>query len=253
MTYGLYLSATGVLASSYRQDVYANNLANTETVGFKRDVATFQEQLTEAQLRRLNPASHSDRTLEGLGGGIKVLPTLVDSSPGEVEETHNPLDQAIQGPGFFTVKDHGRTLLTRDGRFAVDRQGFLSLASGGHLVLDDKGSPIKLQAGAPVSIERDGRVLQNGQAVAKVGVFDVPDRQKLSKTGASLLQGPEAKQLRPVDSLLRGGFIERSNAEPTTELTALLDAQRQLEANANLIRYQELTLTRLVNDVGKIG
>ncbi|MCY2954178.1 MAG: flagellar basal body protein [Planctomycetota bacterium] len=194
MIYGLYLSATGVLANSYRQDVIANNLANAETVGFKRDLAVFQEQRTEARLRGLSPAMYSNRVLEGIGGGIKV-----------------------------------------------------------QMVLDDKGSPIKLPPGGVSSIERDGAVNQNGQVVARVGLFDVPQDAKLTKRGDAMFAYAQTKPLRPADGVLRSGFVERSNAEPTNELTALLDAQRQLEANANLIRYQDQTLGRLVNDVGKIG
>jgi flagellar basal-body rod protein FlgF len=253
MIYGLYLSATGVLANSHRQDVIANNLANVESVGFKRDLAVFQEQRTEASLRGLSPAIHSNRVLEGIGGGMKVAPTFVDHSPGELEQTGNPLDVAIQGSGYFRVQDQNETLLTRDGRFTVNGQGYLALAGGGKMVLDDKGSPIKLPPGGVSSIERDGAVNQNGQMVARVGLFDVPQDAKLTKRGDAMFAYAQSRPLRPADGVLRSGFVERSNAEPTTQLSALLDAQRQLEANANLIRYQDQTLGRLVNDVGKIG
>ena len=254
MIYGLYLSATGVLANSHRQDVIANNLANTETVGFKRDMPVFQQQLTEAQRRRLSPNLHSNPLLERLGGGLAVAPSVVDTSPGDPEKTGNELDLAIQGSGYFAVQDRGRTVLTRDGRFLLDRHGNLALAGGGQPVLDDKGIPIKLEASWPISIGPDGAITQKGQPAGRVGLFDVPDRSKLKKQGNLLLAYPDAKQLRPADnSTLRSQFVERSNAEPTRELAALLDAQRQLEANANMIRYQDQTLSRLVNDVGKIG
>jgi flagellar basal body rod protein FlgG len=83
MLYGLYLSATGVVTSSYKQDVVANNLANSESVGFKRDVPSFQERLTEAAARRQPGASNP--LLEKLGGGLFASPTAVDPRQGELE------------------------------------------------------------------------------------------------------------------------------------------------------------------------
>jgi len=89
--------------------------------------------------------------------------------------------------------------------------------------------------------------------VARVGVFDVPDRSQLKQQGGSMLSYPDTNQLRTASGRLHSEVVERSNVDPTTELTELMDAQRQLEANANMIRYQDSTLQRLVNDVGKIS
>src|SRR5437588_7471981 len=120
MIYGLYLSATGVLANSYRQDVIANNIANSETIGFKRDLALFQQRRTEAQERG---SGASNAMLEALGGGALALPMQVDTSQGEMEPTDKNLDAAIEGRGFFTVMDNGQTRLTRNGHFMVNRAG----------------------------------------------------------------------------------------------------------------------------------
>src|SRR6185503_4214950 len=85
MNYGLYLSAMGVLANSQRQDVIANNLANAETVGFKKDLALFQEQRTEAQIRGRH--GESNDLLEPLGGGLVPSGTTLDLSQGPIENT----------------------------------------------------------------------------------------------------------------------------------------------------------------------
>jgi flagellar basal-body rod protein FlgF len=252
MIYGLYLSAAGVKANTHRQDVIANNLANTETVGFKRDITLFQQRLTEAQMLREPGASHP--ALEGIGGSLRVLPTRVDTTPGEAEHTGNPLDVAVHGQGFFRVLDGNQHRLTRDGRFMIDREGHLILANGkGQRVLDDGGAPIRLDPHQPARIESDGRINQEGQTVARLGLVDVPDASRLEKAGGNLLAYPEMARLRPAEPTLRSGFLERANVDPTTELTLLLQTQRLLEANANLIRYQDQTLARLVNDVGRIG
>jgi len=255
VVYGLYLSATGVLTNSYRQDVIANNIANAETVGFKKDLALFQQRLTAAQEQRVSPTD-INFALEGLGGGMSASPTLVDSTQGELEPTNSPLDVAIEGDGYFMVEDaRKQKLLTRNGQFMLDRAGNLILAGArGEKVLDSKGNKIVLDGRYPATISKDGVVSQREEPVAQLGLFDVPDRSRLHKQGDTLLTYPEMKSLKQTTSVtLRTGFIERANVDPARELAILMDAQRQLEANANMIRYQDQTLARLVNEVGKIG
>jgi flagellar basal body rod protein FlgG len=252
--YGLYLSAGGVLASSHRQDVIANNLANSQTAGFKRDLAMFRQERTEAQLRGLNPGRHSSELLEALGGGLNHGPTAIDHAQGPIEPTGSPLDVAIHGGGYLAVRDaKGATRLTRDGKLSVTRDGYLVTAAGGHQVLDERLNAVQLGKGQ-LAIGKDGQITQNGQPVTKLALFDVPDARGLRKLGHSLMTYPNLERnLRPATGQLQQGFIENANSEPATELAALMEAQRQLEANANMIRFQDQTLSRLVNDVGKIG
>jgi flagellar basal body rod protein FlgG len=252
MLYGLYLSASGMISSAYKQDVVANNLANSESVGFKRDVASFRERLTEAQQRRL--PGRSNAMLEMLGGGILAQPTLVDSRQGEIEHTGNALDVAIEGDGYFAVTSRkGESRLTRNGQFAVNRDGRLILSNGeGQAVLDPKGQPIRLLPNIPATIAQDGTITQGNQVTGRIGVFDVADPSKLTKKGGTLIAHPD-QPLVAGKGLLRSEFVERANVDPATELSDLMETQRQLEANANMIRYQDQTLGRLVNEVGKIS
>src|SRR5205809_916462 len=128
MIYGLYLSATGVMASSYRQDVIANNLANSETVGFKRHLATFQQRPVESQSS--GRPDLSDPMLDNLGGGFLVSPTQIDATQGDLENTGNNLDAAIFGKGFFAVGDSTHTQLTRAGQFMLNQDGDMIMANG---------------------------------------------------------------------------------------------------------------------------
>ena len=253
MIYGLYLSATGVLANSYNVDVLANNLANSETVGFKRDTTLFRQRLTQAQMSN-QAGDRSDPLLEKIGGGLAVNPTVINMQQGELESTGNPLDLGIDGKGYFAVKDASGTHLTRDGRLMVDGNGNLIMTnSRGSKVLDDQQRPIILYTGAVASVGSDGSITQNGTTVAKVGLFDVPEPAKLTKAGADELNYPDIGQIRPGTGQVRSQSVERTNVDPTTELAELMEAQRQLEANANMIHYQDETLQSLVQDVGKIS
>lgn len=250
MIYGLYLSATGILTNAHRQDVIANNLANSETTGFKRDVPVFQERLTEAATQRMAAARYTNLTLEGLGGGLLTSPTHIDQAQGPMEQSANPLDVALIGRGFFRVMDDGKLRLTRDGRFLIDRAGHLAL-QGGQRVLDQAGRPITLDTRLSTQIDRDGSIKQDGQEVARLGVVDAAEPHMLRKLGANLYEYTGRLAAGTAD--VRAFMTERSNVDPATELTRLMESQRQLEANANMIRTQDQTLSRLVNEVGKIG
>lgn len=259
MNYGLYLSATGIMASSYRQDVIANNLANSETSGFKRDLAVFHERRTEARERGLgsssSPSSPTNALLENLSGGMVAAPTLIDQSQGDMEPTGRNFDCAIEGSGYFMVEDNGTKRLTRNGQFMLDSSGTLILgSSAGQKVLDPAGKPIVLDPTRQIAVGLDGTITQNGGAVARVGVFDVPDPGAMTKHGGTLVDYPDMGAVRPsATSVVHGGFVERSNVDPAVELSQLMAAQRELEANANMIRYQDQTLARLVNDVAKVA
>lgn len=254
MIYGLYLSATGVLTNSYRQDVISNNLANAETVGFKRNVALFQERLTEAQARR--DPTQSNALLDQIGGGLLCSPTQLDTSQGEFETTGNKLDMAISGDGYFGVQGAGGSIhLTRNGSFSLDRDGKLILSNGGNLVLDQNRKPIEIDPAQRNAIEigSDGQLTVAGKQIAKLGLFSVPNPHDLAKEGGTLLRVADPNKISASNATVASGVLERSNVDPAVELSVLMDAQRQLEANANMIRYQDSTLSRLVNDVGKIG
>jgi flagellar basal body rod protein FlgG len=251
MIYGLYSSATGVLSNSHRQDVIANNLANSETVGFKRDLAVSRAQRTAAAAAGLS--RHSNQLLEALGGGHRPHLTRTDFAQGELEATGNPLDVAIQGKGYFALRDGSETRLTRDGRFTINSDGYLTSAITGREVLDEQLRPIQFLGQGKALVATDGTITQNGEVVARIGVYDVANPARLRKRGEGLFAFPQSMQPTPVDATVRSEFVERANLDPTTEMAALMDTQRQIEANANLIRYQDQTLGRLVNDVGKIG
>jgi flagellar basal body rod protein FlgG len=252
MIYGLYLSASGVLTNSYRQDVIANNMANSETVGFKKDLALLQQRPTAAQQTGL--ISETDKTLEPIGGGLFAVRPAVDSRQGDLESTGNDYDVAIQGDGFIAVSADGKTQFTRNGQFILDKNNHLVLSNNPRqVVLDYHQKPITLQGGIPTTFAPDGTITQNGNAVTRLGVFTIDDPSKLRQAGATLLNLPDGANVKTADGSVRGGYIERSNVDPATELTELMDTQRQLEANANMIHIQDETLDKLVNDVGRVS
>jgi flagellar basal-body rod protein FlgG len=194
--------------------------------------------------------------LEALGGGVFASPTAVDKSQGELEPSEGNLDMAIVGQGYFTVSNgDGNVALTRNGRFIVNSRGHVALASNeNHELLDTQGKPITVDPKVKPLIAADGQVSQDSKGVARIAIVDVPDPSQLKKSGSTMLTYPDTKALRPAAKAeLKSQYIERANVDPSTELGSLMDAQRQLEANANMIRYQDQMLQKLCNEVGKIS
>jgi flagellar basal body rod protein FlgG len=256
MIYGLYLSASGVTANSHRQDVISNNIANVETIGFRRALASFQER----PLEHVEDPSARDRDprFDRLSGGLFVSPTRLDLSQAPLEQTENPLDLALRGDGFFAVRTaDGSTRLTRDGRFLLDREGFVVTADSNQTrLLDVDRNPIQLEGfnAGDLVIDPTGAIRAAGSDVllATIGVVALPRGGVPLPQGGSLLIPPGGR-LPPSDATVHSGYLERSNVDPAVEVVRLMEAQRQLDANANMIRYQDQTLARLVSEVGKIA
>ena len=188
-------------------------------------------------------------------GGREMMPTLLDRAQGGLEASDNPLDVALVGDGFLAVEKNGARHLTRDGRLAVNAEGELSLAADpGVRVLDAAtDGPIRLGTLTPdqLRIDERGVVRNTADGDAPIGTLSLATADTVRPLGGGLLTatGPT----RPAaDVQVRGGFVEQSNVEATTELTRLIEAGRLLEANANMIRFQDSSLGRLI-EASRVG
>jgi len=250
MDYGLYVSAAGALANSYRQDVVANNLANVDTVAFKRDMALMQGRRTESS--QSGGQRYSNPLLERLGGGLFALPTHTDFSPGSLDLTGSPTDLALDGSGFFQVKHQDQIQYTRDGRFTLDEQNQLVTVTDRLPVLDESGAPITLIPGLKFSVNEAGVVNQAGAPVARLGVVDFEDTRDLKKQGNNLYlyQGEDAP--RAVSTPVKQGALENSGVEAVRQMVDMIKAQRSFQMNLSSLQLQDETLGMAVNRLGSI-
>jgi flagellar basal-body rod protein FlgF len=247
MIYGLYQSAAGMMVNEYRQDVLANNLANAETVGFKREIASFAERLRASEAgRREGP---SNDLMEALSGGIWLGRTQTDFSEGAPIKTDNPLDVLITGPGFLRIGADGQEYLTRDGRMLMDADGWLVSATDGASILGQAGQPIRLNPhGGEVMIDEDGRVRQGEMTVGQLGLVDVDNEQALRKSGAGRFELGGAKLTRSPAKIVQG-CVESSGVVPIQELATMIDASRAYQLNAQMLSLQDQSAGRLINAV----
>lgn len=257
MLTGLYISAAGLQTQEYRQSITTNNLANAQTIGFKRDLALIQERANASQE---DPAMTRYRWPAGIyskmNGGVYAAPTFTDMSQGSLNRTDLQSDVALQGPGFFLVQGEkaGERNFTRDGKFMLRSDGQLVLAGNGKSILSAEGAPIKLNPDLPYEIDEVGEIRQGGNVVAQLAVMTVQNSSDLKKIGSNLLTLKDGAKAQPATTAtsIHQHYLEQSGVDPITEMTTMMETMRTFEANAKMIQYQDSTLQSL-NTVGRIS
>lgn len=247
MPYGMYLSAEGAQVQSTRLEVLANNLANVDTPGFKRDVATFRARFTEAIQQGLDNAGSG--SINDIGGGVLVSDVRTDYSPGTLQRTGIATDFAIDGDAFFAIRKDGQTLLTRAGNFRFTADGQL-VSQQGLPVLDESGAPIVIDPSqGPWHFDGKGTLTQAGATVS-MALLRPASPDDLVKAGENLfrpLTTPQA--VDPAQRSVRQGYVEGSGVNPTSEMMELIETTRAFEANVNLIHNQDQMIDALINRV----
>ncbi|MAB83877.1 MAG: hypothetical protein CMJ24_10665 [Phycisphaerae bacterium] len=256
MNYGLYQSAGGVLSNLHEFQVISNNLANTQTTGFKADLALAQQRLPE----RLESGTPVDPQLllERLGGGQLATPTMIEFIQGSLAQTGSSTDVAIDGKGLFVVgPERGATeessALTRDGRFSLNADNQLVMSATGWNLLDDRNQPIELDQGA-FEIDENGTIHQGGEEVATIAMRRVEHPDALEKLGDGLLRATSESGPATADttSTVRQGYLEDSTVNPIIAMKDLMELSRALEANVRMMQYQDLLMGQAAGTLGKV-
>ena len=251
MPYGLYISAEGAQAQNRRMEIVANNLANVDTAGFKRQLAGFQARHTQAVERGLNLPGNGN--LADLGGGVFFENAKTDFSVGPLKHSRLPTDLAINGDGFFAVKKGDRVMLTRAGNFTFNPDGVL-VTQQGYPVMSENYTPITIDPeGGPWMFLNDGMLAQDGetQALALVRPRSLGDLAHAAEN-LFLPLGPIGA-IEPEQRKVQTGMYEGSGVKPTQEMMALLETSRAFEANVNMIRNQDQMIGTLVSRLLKDG
>lgn len=250
MTDALYVGATGMRAAQTQVDTIANNVANVNTVGFRRETVNFSSVMAALQSGATDPLGDTLRqNLQTRGAGA-IASLQLSTNGGELKQTQAPLDVAIEGRGFFEVQ-------LPDGTPAYTRAGALSLNSEG--MLSGAGLPLSARITVPADasdlrITADGRVLANfadrpGVELGTIELAAFANPAGLESIGENLYRPTGASgdmQLgTPGESgngVLRQGFLESSNVQLVDELVALMLAQRGFEMNSKIVQAADQML-----------
>ena len=257
MIRSLWIAKTGLDAQQTQLDVITNNLANVSTNGFKRARAVFEDLLYQT-LRQPGAQSSQQTTVPSglqIGLGTKPVATERIHTQGNLSQTGNALDVAIQGQGFFQVQMPDGTLAyTRDGSFQKDANGQLVTSSGYPL-----SPPIQIQADVlSVTISRDGEVsvLRSGQstpqAAGNIQVATFVNPGGLQSAGENLYVETASSGTPTPNTpgsngagLLSQGYVETSNVNVVEELVSMIQTQRAYEINSKAVSTSDQMLGRL--------
>lgn len=224
----IYLSMAGAKATMQRQDVLANNLANSSTVGFRAELHAFRAVPVQG-----SGASTRVYALESTPG--------YDASPGVVANTGRNLDVALRGNAWLAVQGlDGTEAYTRGGALDVSADGTL-MTQGGLTVLGD-GGPIQVPANSEISIGADGSVSArgvNGKSASVGRLKLVTPEATLERGTDGLFRAPEGDLPADQTARLQDGALEGSNVSPVETMVAMISAARQFEAQMKLVQTAE--------------
>jgi len=259
----VYIPLSGALMQEKRLEVLANNLANVNTNGFKEDRPVFETILTgnkessptiplpiSASRNALTPSLYNlNRTLLAFSG------MKTDFSPGALKKTGNPLDLALEGDGFFSIRTPERVMYTRDGSFTLNAGGEL-VTHEGFTVLGENGKiTIDAAESSDISVGQDGTILVNGNEVDKLKTVAFSRPYPLKKVGNSMfsLTVPKNEGEADVDVAVRQGYLELSNVNVVKEMVMMVEVNRAYESYQKVIQGIFDTVNRkTVNDLGRL-
>ena len=239
MDSGYYAACAGLKTQTQALDVLANNLANASTVGYRSQEPIFHSLLAGANggMGTLNRAIN-DFNLLGSGG--------LDLTAGNLEQTGNSLDLALEGSGFFVIKSRAGTVYTRNGNFHASAQNQLT-TSEGDLVLNEQGLPITLPGGT-ISISTDGTISVDGAVAGKVRVAEFDPDTAFEPAGTSYYAAPESAAHAATRTYVRQGMLESSNVNPIAAVVALVTVQRHAEMMGRALSSFYSEFNRIATD-----
>lgn len=236
-------AASGLRSRMESLDLLANNIANSETSGYKVD-REFYSLYTSAE------AANSD------GPDPATLPVIeknfTDFSQGALHTTSNPLDLSLMGSGLFAVSTPGGTAYTRNGSFQLSPSGSLTTGDG-NKVLSTTGQPITIDPSQPFTVTPGGTVLQSGQTLGQISVVDFPQGD-LVKQGNTLFRPGNPKAVgRPSSAQVLQGKVEASNVGASEGAIRLVNVMRQFEILQKAVNIAGEMDRKAITDVAKVG
>lgn len=236
MSNAVYAALSRQVALDGELSIIANNVANADTTGFRREGSIFTE-----YIRRIIGSPSISET--------RVGASAIDEAQGELVKTGSPLDVAIDGPGWFQVETPRGERLTRAGTFIRSPQGLLTTPDG-YAVAGD-GGRIQLPAGASrIVITDDGVISADGAPIGRLALFTA-DPTTLQRDGDTLYRA--AGEIAPLDDpRVRQGLIESSNVNSVAEIARMIEVQRAFEISQQLAVNEDDRMKRAIETLGGV-
>jgi len=257
MVRGLYTAWTGMINEQKRLDIVSNNLANSATVGYKKESVTNQsfDNLLAIKIKDASE-SYNNKVIGSMNLGVKLGEVYTDYGQGSLRSTGNTYDLALEGKGFLNISvsdqnGNETTQYTRDGSFTMTEDGHIVDENGNHLLGESGEISVPVDA-TNVVIDTDGSIIADGILIDKVLVTDFEDYNDLKKQGDNNYQALDGANEIASTAMLQQGFTEQSNVNVVSEMVDMIAITRAYEANQKVIQTIDGTLDLAVNSVGKI-
>ncbi|MFH0945856.1 MAG: flagellar hook basal-body protein [Planctomycetota bacterium] len=211
------------------QDTRAQNIANANTVGYRKRVSTVET--FASSLRKA-----AGMTLPGLRNSI-------DFSPGNFNQTDNPLDLVIHGKAFFAVETEQGVRFTRNGNFTLNEQGLLVAADGSRVA--GEGGPIQADpARGPVQIDSRGKATQENEPIGALKLVEFKNEHRLiPEDSGRFKEGPDAEPFDSLESSVKQGYLELSNVNGIDEMVQMISGLRAFQAAQKALQGIDRTRT----------
>ena len=257
MLRGLYTAWTGMRNEQKRLDVISNNMANSNTVGYKDENVASQafDEVLGIKIRDGSQAYHNE-AIGHLSLGVKIGEVYTDYSQGSIRETAGTYDLALSGKGFFTVNvtdANGKvhTRYTRNGQFHLTKDGMLVDADGNRI--QGEGGDISISTSAKtVSISGEGIITADGQYIDTLKVVDFENYDYLKKYGNTMYEPVDGATLMEAGAEILQGYTEQSNVNVVNEMVDMITITRAYEAGQKVIQSYDSMLDRAANSVGSL-
>ncbi len=235
-------AASGLRARMESLDMLANNLANTETGGYK----------TDREFYNLYVGEETAGSADAWPAALPVVEKpWTDFSQGTLRPTGNALDLGLSGKGFFAVDGPGGTLYTRNGNVRVSAAGQLVSAEG-YPVRMAGGAKVTIQPSSALQVAPDGTMRQDGQTLGSIELVDFPDPGAVAKQGSSYFRSTQAPQ--PAASVeVQQGKLESSNVTPAESAVRLVSVMRQFEMLQKAVAMGAQMNRQAVEEVARVA
>ena len=257
MIRSLWIAKTGIDAQQTQMDVIANNLANVSTNGFKRSRAVFEDLLYQTIRQPGAQSSQQTQLPSGLqiGTGVRTVATERIHTQGNLQQTGNDKDVAIQGAGFFQVLlPDGTTAYTRDGSFQTDSQGQLVTSSGftvqPAITIPNNAQSITIGRDGTVSVTQPGTTAATQVGTLQVATFVNPaglesrGENLYAETAASGTANSNTPGTNGAGTLVQK-YVETSNVNVAEEMVNMIQTQRAYELNSKAVTTSSEMLQKL--------
>ncbi len=270
MSKGIFTAVSGAIAQSEKLDTIANNLANVNTPGFKRDQQVFKEYLSAYEKEQNTitvpriPASIESfyDTQGGDKSYVDSAGTYTDFTQGTMKVTGNKFDFAVEGDGLFEVSTPQGVRYTRAGDFTLNNEGTLVTKQGFPVLKDGgvgapaAGREIKFDINhGDVSVSSQGEVFNGKDSLGRMALVKVTNKDSLKKVGANmymLKDNMDAGLANAADSKINQGMIEGSNVNIVREMTEMISATRVFESTQKAIQAYDSMNGKSVNEISRL-